>query len=184
MFFKRRTKKSKKEHEETVEQADLTPMIDVTFLLLIFFVLNLKFAVAESELQAFLPKDKGPGTAAHKVDVDELRIKLLWVTADGRPTTGDDGQVLLKIGRNVYHAPGELNTEGSEAIWQKLCDDVQSYDRSFKRSRGLALDGKKGIPAIIDARRRVPYRYVVRVVNELVRMNIEEVTFAAPERPY
>ncbi|MDF1837417.1 MAG: biopolymer transporter ExbD, partial [Planctomycetota bacterium] len=38
---------------------DMTPMIDVTFLLLIFFMCTLKFKVLEGKLTAYLPKDVG-----------------------------------------------------------------------------------------------------------------------------
>lgn len=38
---------------------EMTPMIDVTFLLLIFFMLTLKFKTLEGKLLAYLPKDVG-----------------------------------------------------------------------------------------------------------------------------
>ena len=38
---------------------EMTPMIDVTFLLLIFFLLTIKFKVLEGKLAAYLPKDVG-----------------------------------------------------------------------------------------------------------------------------
>lgn len=37
----------------------MTPMIDVTFLLLIFFMCTLKFRILEGKLAAYLPKDVG-----------------------------------------------------------------------------------------------------------------------------
>ena len=39
--------------------ADLTPMIDVTFLLLIFFLCSIQFKVLEGKLSTYLPKDVG-----------------------------------------------------------------------------------------------------------------------------
>ncbi|MCB9908661.1 MAG: biopolymer transporter ExbD [Planctomycetes bacterium] len=41
------------------DRMEMTPMIDVTFLLLIFFMCTLKFRVLEGKLTAFLPKDQG-----------------------------------------------------------------------------------------------------------------------------
>ena len=38
---------------------DMTPMIDVTFLLLIFFMCTLHFKTLEGMLQSYLPKDQG-----------------------------------------------------------------------------------------------------------------------------
>lgn len=58
--------------EERAE-LDMTPMIDVTFLLLIFFMCTLRFKVLEGQLTAFLPKDAGvnvmPAVPVEKVQV-------------------------------------------------------------------------------------------------------------------
>ncbi len=40
-------------------EGDLTPMIDVTFLLLVFFLCTLAFRPLEGRLEALLPKDGG-----------------------------------------------------------------------------------------------------------------------------
>ncbi len=40
-------------------EMEMTPMIDVTFLLLIFFMCTLKFKTLEGKLAAYLPKDVG-----------------------------------------------------------------------------------------------------------------------------
>lgn len=36
---------------------DLTPMIDVTFLILVFFLCTIKFKTLEGKLDSYLPKD-------------------------------------------------------------------------------------------------------------------------------
>jgi len=43
------------------EKADLTPMIDVTFLLLVFFLCTMKFRTFEGRMDAALPKAFGSG---------------------------------------------------------------------------------------------------------------------------
>ena len=40
-------------------EMEMTPMIDVTFLVLIFFMCTLKFKTLEGQLAAYLPKDAG-----------------------------------------------------------------------------------------------------------------------------
>ena len=40
-------------------EMEMTPMIDVVFLLLIFFLLTIKFKILEGKLAAYLPKDVG-----------------------------------------------------------------------------------------------------------------------------
>ena len=58
----------------------MTPMIDVVFLLLIFFMCASKFRIPEGALRAYLPKDSGTGTI-HKY-VKNCRIQL-WLADTG-----------------------------------------------------------------------------------------------------
>ena len=55
-------------------EMEMTPMIDVTFLLLIFFMCTLKFKLLEGKLSAYLPKDVGteatPAEPIEKVQID------------------------------------------------------------------------------------------------------------------
>lgn len=61
-------------------ELQMTPMIDVTFLLLIFFMCTLKFKVLEGKLGAYLPKDVGvnPQDAEPKEKVD-IRLDVITV---------------------------------------------------------------------------------------------------------
>ena len=53
----------------------MTPMVDVTFLLLIFFMCTIKFKKLEGKLAAYLPKDMGLNNT--QVDpVEKLDIRL------------------------------------------------------------------------------------------------------------
>lgn len=74
---------------------DLMPMIDVTFLLLVFFLCTLSFKPLEGRLEALLPKGAGPnaGRAAELVQPLELllapdptRPHGVAVRVDGRGT--------------------------------------------------------------------------------------------------
>jgi len=61
--------------EEKVE-LQMTPMIDCVFLLIIFFVANLKFPEIEGNLRAYLPKS-APGRAAGPQEkIDRIVINL------------------------------------------------------------------------------------------------------------
>lgn len=173
-------KKKKKPVDAIEAEAELTPMIDVTFLLLIFFVLNLKFKVEEGEIESFLPKNRGQGSGTPQIDLGEVRMKLLWYDSSGQPTKSkENGHVVLKVGRNPYNSPGELTRENSNQhpIWDKLYADLQDFKAGYKGK------SDKGIPVIIDARPQVPYMFVVRALNEVVKSDLKDVTFAAPEKP-
>ncbi len=56
----------------------MTPMIDVTFLLLIFFMCTLNFKALEGILQAYLPKEDGQSKAFIDKEPEEpITVKLL-----------------------------------------------------------------------------------------------------------
>jgi biopolymer transport protein ExbD len=74
----------------TQTEPDLTPMIDVVFLLLVFFMCTLSFAVLEGRLATHMPKDAGPNPA-----VAELLTPLeLGVERDASRVGG----VAVKVG--------------------------------------------------------------------------------------
>lgn len=69
------------------EKADLTPMIDVTFLLLVFFLCTMKFRTFEGRLDTALPKNIGTGIftvepvekldiVAYKLGADAMRYDI------------------------------------------------------------------------------------------------------------
>lgn len=59
-------------------QIDMTPMIDVTFQLLVFFMCTLQFAQNEGSLDCYLPKDIGVSSApARKTPEEPVHIKLM-----------------------------------------------------------------------------------------------------------
>ena len=55
---------------------EMTPMIDVTFLLLIFFLCSIKFKVLEGKLQTYLPKDVGVNTTPQQKMLEKVDIRI------------------------------------------------------------------------------------------------------------
>ncbi|MCZ6601472.1 MAG: biopolymer transporter ExbD [Planctomycetota bacterium] len=167
---------------ETRAELAITPMIDVVFLLLVFFLLASRFKVAEGELKPYLPKDRGAGSHIPPIDLYEVRLKLLWHDDQNRPTTDRKaGHVVLKISNDIYPGKtimdpvtGRLETFPDwEALYQDLLDFKQVY-------RGTS---PKGLPVIIDARRSVPWKHVVSALDQCIRADLKNITFAAPAIP-
>ena len=74
----------------STEEAELemTPMIDVTFLLLIFFMCTIKFKSLEGKLAAYLPKD-GPSSLPHEAPTTPVRL-YIQVQNPGRKVQASD----------------------------------------------------------------------------------------------
>jgi biopolymer transport protein ExbD len=165
------------------EEPDLmmTPMVDIVFQLLIFFMLACRFRTTEGQLHAFLPKNRGLGTAGTPaITLQEVRIKLLWVEPNSFRETKDPvhGRCLLKVKDIKFPF---LSNEFGEILpdYKKLYQYICKARDNFRPTRSY-----KTLPVIIDARAQVPFKHVIYSLNECVRAKITDITFAAPEIPY
>jgi biopolymer transport protein ExbD len=173
-------KKIKMDSEEP--KIDITPMIDIVFQLLIFFMCATKFRAQEGLIMCYLPKNRGQGSGTPTIDLNEVRIKLLYYSSSGAPTNEEDGGfVVVKIGDQPFNGPGELEQQRfpeKSPVWAAVQEKLTAFKTGYKGT------SEKGLPVIIDARKQVPTKFVVCVLNEVVRAGISDVTFAAPEIEY
>lgn len=154
---------------------DLAPMIDIVFNLLVFFMCATKLRTVEGAITAYLPKGLGLLSGAATAQLDDIRIKLLWLDAAGRPTLSHaEGHVVVALGAHRLNAPGELDGRGAplHPVWRAL------HGRLLELKAAAA--GIE-VPVIIDARSQVPVQHVVSTLNEVVRAELTDVRFAAPE---
>lgn len=164
--------------ELPVEKPDLAPMIDIVFNLLVFFMCATKLRTVEGAVTAYLPKGLGLlGGAAKDVTINDIRIKLLWHDAQGHPTEADDGHVVIALGAHRLNAPGDL--EGPRAALHPAWRALHAKLLELKAAASLP-----DVPVIIDARPQVPTQHVVSALNEVIRAELKDVRFAAPEGAY
>jgi biopolymer transport protein ExbD len=132
-------------------------MIDVVFLLLIFFMCATKFKQVEKRLDGNLPKDEGQMAAKPKEieKPDEIRVKL-W------PREADKTKCWIAVNDRE--------------------NKVNDFDQLYVRLRQLK-DSMAGTPVIIDARREVHYQYVISAMDACKRAKIKDVKFQAPAVP-
>ena len=155
------------------EEMEMTPMIDVTFLLLIFFMCTIKFKKLEGKLSAYLPKDVGVNTTPAEPK-EKIEIKLT-VSNPGtkynprwpnnpepydpekhlRFVVGDDRVVNIQVGARTYTDIAEVRA--------KLTQLKQATpDR----------------PVTIDPRPGIYYSDVVKVLDAVIDAEFLEVSFA------
>lgn len=128
-----------------------TAMIDVVFLLLIFFMLASKFRVMEQRLDAFLPKDKGPQSIQTTVrQLDEI---VIHVTAE------KEGG----LRRPRYRIKGFV-TENPDVLTAKL----------------KQLKSVSDMPVVIDGRPLCPFRHVMAALDACARAGLTKVEFRPP----
>ncbi len=174
-------------------EMDLTPMIDVTFLLLVFFIMTFNFKTTEGLIQSYLPRDRGTGTSKAKIPT-ETRIRILWYALDSNTETVDEhGRAVIRIEREEI--PTRAYADDDARCRVKGCGqfhgspDMDALFELLVRRKASYVpppgrDPAKGMPVIIDARPQVPFKYVVQVLNVCLKAGLHDVTFAAAEKPF
>jgi biopolymer transport protein ExbD len=141
--------RKKRGRGKTKMQPPLTPMIDVTFQLLLFFLLATTFREAEGQIPSVLPKTQGVREGP-KVDAKPVKVEVApsLETVDG---------VIYRVGTVQVETPQDLF--------------VVLYGR--KQSLGGAQDA-----AVIQPRADVPWRFVMEAYNQATRAKFEQIAFA------
>ncbi len=131
-----------------------TSMIDVVFLLLIFFMCASKFRVLERRLDAFLPKDKGPSSVQTQVrQLDEIVVHVTALEQRGLRVPE------FKIRNWKTHDPNDLA-------------------RHLKRLKQVG-----DMPVVIDGRPLCPFRHVMSALDSCARAELTKVEFRPPPAP-
>ena len=165
-MFLGKSRRRRKDQGPEEGAADLTPMIDIVFNLLVFFMCASKLRSVEAAIRAYLPKERGPGVAPASPELSEARIVL-------RPA--GEGRVRVRLGEPL----GEVGADPARAdpAWparhQRLC-----------ALRDLYRGPRPALPVIVDAHPDVPTQVVVLAVNEVLRAELKDITFAVPEAAY
>lgn len=131
---------------------DMTPMIDVTFLLLIFFMVATKFKLDEGLLDSYLPQNGGPAAVAAPV-LHDVRLVLR-----NRPEGCE-----LRVHNKRY---GFLPDAASLAMLQ---EDLREARASCPQEK---------LPVIIDAGADVQVGNVVATLNTCLVVGLTDIRYA------
>ncbi|MDG2149973.1 MAG: biopolymer transporter ExbD [Planctomycetota bacterium] len=127
---------------------ELTPMIDVVFLLLIFFIVTMKFKVLEGKLETELPKDVGVNSGEVEDLLEKLEIKI---TAN---PTAENGMTI---------AINDLKMPNLQTFRSRIADFI----RLDSEQKATLYPGPK-----------VNYEQVVIVVDQCIMEDLVDITFA------
>ena len=152
-------------------ELQMTPMIDVTFLLLIFFMCTLKFKKLEGKLSAYLPKDVGVNQSqAEPKEKIELRLDVKAqgnkINAKGNPYTKEDEDAGLRF---VYDNTRVIEYSIGARKTTNLDDVAKSLKNFYQQD--------KERPATIDPRQGVITEDVVKVLDVALDVGFTDITF-------
>jgi biopolymer transport protein ExbD len=127
-----------------------TSMIDVVFLLLIFFMCASKFRIIERRLDAFLPKDKGPSQVTKtQQKIDEITIKVKGAV---------DSPKLPQF------TIGKWSTGNATELAEHL-EQLRSIEE---------------VPVVIDGAQNCYFRHVMTALDCCARASLTKVEFRPP----
>lgn len=140
-------------------QPPLTPMIDVTFQLLLFFILTCEFRVEEGRIPGTLPPIEGL-RSSEVITPKEIKISL---QRTGFTEDGGRLEVTYFINR----------TDGSST-------PQQLFLKLQQRQRDLGgLTEAQEVPIVIEPNDDVPWEFVVEAFSQAVRAKFKKIGFAA-----
>lgn len=131
-------------------QVEMTPMIDVVFLLLIFFLWTASFRIAEQRLPSSLAEETttrgNTSEVAEETDFEPVIVRIGW--ADDAPRWNVNGRSLGNLA----------------GVSQTLL---------------AVAEVKPDLPVIVDPDARVPLGYVIDVYDLTRNLGFDKVQFAA-----
>jgi biopolymer transport protein ExbD len=156
-----------KDIAEEEHKMEMTPMIDVTFLLLIFFMCTIKFKTLEGKLSAYLPKDVGQSTSeAEPKEKVEIKLTVLEegnrLSLDGKGPWKGEARFIYDSTRSIQYSVGPKKTTN--------VDDIADWLKRAHRD-----DPERG--CTIDARKGVVYQDVVQVLDRAIEADFSDITF-------
>ena len=156
--------------DEEIPKPNMTPMIDVVFQLLVFFLVSMKFKTLDMKIEAFLPKDRGLAATITKL---EEKPKIVAVLK--RKTTG----TVLEKSTRVRVQNQTIGTSDKVETWNVLTQKAKAI-----LDRHVANDGDPAdVKGEVDASALVPTGDVVRAVDAFIAAGLQDVTFVGTPPP-
>ena len=134
-----------KPYNDEIPVLNLTPMIDVLFLLIIFFVVGTKFIEQEREIGLKVPKvsDKGALTAAPQKKLVNVYHDG-GVTLDGKVVTLGELTSQLAASRSQYQALGVLVRGDAGAQFQLVASVLNACKQAGIADLGISVTMASG----------------------------------------
>ena len=137
----------------------ITPMLDMSFQLLFYFIVTFKVTQTEAQIPLALPREEGgPSAAIPNIADDEPEEVVVQVTATD---AGGIAGITLRTGRAVVDG-------------EKLGAETGAL---FTRLQALAKTaGQKGSKLRLEMAEALNYQYVIKLIDEARRAGFERVS--------
>ncbi len=168
-------------------EMNMTPMIDIVFQLIIFFLLSLKFKTIDQRIDSQLPKGRGPDDTFRKpADEPKVKIKLFRrnsgeANAFTRIRIDNSHSYDLPAGGwNVDEETAERQMHASDRTFARIAAVVTA---KFHALGGNSADVSGEIVAARPTGSAVPHGDIMRVLDTFMAVGIEKVKFEGTPPP-
>ncbi|MCZ6574669.1 MAG: biopolymer transporter ExbD [Planctomycetota bacterium] len=171
---RRERERKRRARSQEAEELPLTPMIDISFLMLVFFML-LPFKTLEAKLQTFLPTDRGMQPREYD-PVDELRIEVRLRARDFEQRWWGPAGARRRV---------RVPTAVAYEIGDSSFDDVERLGAHLRALLQLSRQLDRGLPVAgqIRAGTTVPHKHVIAVMDLFLAADVSEVRMVGTRRP-
>ena len=172
-------------------ELNMTPMIDIVFQLIIFFLLSLKFKTVDRRIDSMLPKDRGLAPTPTFPE-DFLKIKIKVFRRDMADPAKAHTMIKIDNEKKQYLLPkgwrGRLKEEEKDPAKVEQYDSViaavkQSVQRKIKAHGGAVEEVKGEIVAPPPKGGAVPHGDVVQMLNIFLSVGMTDVVFEGQATP-
>jgi biopolymer transport protein ExbD len=162
---------------------NMTPMIDIVFQLILFFLFSLRFKSLQYRIETALPKDRGLAATPQMVqDIPNIKITLFRENAES-----DQAYTKLKIagGQPIVLKPRKWTRDMVEDT--KIEDDLDREYAAIQARIKELHDANKELKGEIECPppkgAAVPHTDVIRVLDCFLGAGITEVNFVGASFP-
>jgi biopolymer transport protein ExbD len=162
---------------------NMTPMIDIVFQLILFFLFSIHFKSLEFRIESSLPKDRGlKATPTLVTPIPSIKVALFRINADD----AEKAYTKIKVANSEVILP-KTKWTGKNSL-DKQMEDVR--DIEFAKVEGKIRELLKAAPEFkgeIDTPApfggSVPHADVVRVLDCFLAAGVKEVNFTGAAAP-
>lgn len=193
-------RKLRRKPEDNFTVIDMTPMIDIVFLLLIFFMLTTKFTPDEKAITSLMPTDKGQAqsTSQSPVPKEQINIKiyprspgttnqfvrgyqpsdyrnfLTPILAERQGRAIDD--VIVQVGGGpATPIEGQwLSTKGGPQLDTQMDAFIQTIMQGLAERDNNATSRKDAPPVIIHCFSRLAWKYALLAYDAVRKFEAEQ----------
>ena len=163
---------------------NMTPMIDIVFQLILFFLFSLKFKALSYRIESNLPKDRGiEATPQFVTPIPSIKIALFRVNAEDI----DKAQTKIKIGGGNEQLLPNMKYEKENSVnlrKEKERDALfNGITAKIKELKGTNPEFKGEIDTPRPSGEAVPHADVMRILDCFIQAGVTEVNFVGAPSP-